>query len=290
MSGRSARLRNRLALGIIAATLAVTAVDCTKSTAPTAPSMVSTPAPTMFNLHGTVSDSISRPVSNARVELVDGPQAGQVATTDMDGQFAFAPFTASATTVTLRVTRDGYAPFTVTAVGNQINSFLDHLTLQPLTHVDPTGEYQFTLTAAAACDALPPAVRTRRYTATAVITGPTGGMVTLGGADLVPHYDAFGLTRADNAVRFSLFSAYAFASWLDDDPIVERLDATSYVAFSGTATVMPWNPDQSMAAVDGTIAYCAAAKEASAPIYPPTCLVPPVECQSSSHRLSLVRR
>jgi hypothetical protein len=115
-------------------------------------------------------------------------------------------------------------------------------------------------------------------------------MVTLGGADLVPHYDAFEVTRADNAVRFYVSSAYAAARWLEDDPIVERLDATSYMAFSATATVMPWNPDQSMAAVDGTIAYCAAAKDASAPIYPPTCLVPPVECKSSSHRLSLARR
>ena len=284
MSGRSARLRNRQALGIIAATLAMTAVDCTKSTAPTAPSMVSTPAPTMFNLHGTVSDSISRPVSDARVELVGGPQAGQFATTDMGGQFAFAPFTASATTFTLRVTRDGYVPATVTAVGNQI---ID-VSLTPVTRVNPTGEYQFTLIAAAACEALPPAVRTRKYTA--VITGPTGSVVTLSGADLVPNYDTLGATPADNAVRFYLYSAYAAATWLDAEPIVERLDATSYVAFSGTATVMPWNPDQSMAAVDGTIAYCAAAKEASAPIYPPTCLVPPVECQSSSHRLSLARR
>jgi len=277
------KTRTRQALGIIA-TLAMTAVGCTKSTAPTAPTMVPTPASPMFNLHGTVRDSISRPVSDARVELADGPQAGQFATTDMGGQFAFAPFTASATTFTLRVTRDGYAPATVTAVGNQITD----VRLTPVTRVNPTGEYQFTLTAAAACEALPPAVRTRKYTA--VITGPTGSLVTLSGADLVPNYDTLVATPADNAVRFYLYSAYAAARWLEDDPIVERLDATSYVAFSATTTVMPWNPDQSMAAVDGTIAYCAAAKEASAPDYPPTCLVPPVECKSSSHRLSLARR
>jgi hypothetical protein len=286
MSGRSARLRTRQALGIIA-TLAMTAVGCTKSTAPTAPTVVPTPASPMFNLHGTVRDSISRPVSDARVELADGPQAGQFATTDMGGQFAFAPFTASAAMVTLRVTRDGYAPATYT-VTRQGDSQSAVIFLTPLTRVNPTGEYQFTLTAAAACEALPPAVRTRKYTA--VITGPTGSLVTLSGADLVPNYDTLVATPADNAVRFYLYSAYAAARWLEDDPIVERLDATSYVAFSATATVMPWNPDQSMAAVDGTIAYCAAAKEASAPDYPPTCLVPPVECKSSSHRLSLARR
>jgi hypothetical protein len=241
----------------------------------------------MFNLHGTVRDSISRPVSDARVELADGPQAGQFATTDMGGQFAFALFTASAAMVTLRVTRDGYAPATYT-VTRQGDSQIADIFLTALTHVNLTGEYQFTLTAAAACEALPPAVRTRKYTA--VITGPTGSVVTLSGADLVPNYDTLGATPADNAVRFYLYSAYAAATFLEDDPIVERLDATSYVAFSATATVMPWNPDQSMAAVDGTIAYCAAAKEASAPIYPPTCLVPPVECKSSSHRLSLARR
>jgi hypothetical protein len=252
--------------------------------------MVPTPASPMFNLHGTVRDSISRPVSDARVELADGPQAGQFATTDMGGQFAFAPFTASATMVTLRVTRDGYAPATYT-VTRQGDSQSAVIFLTPLTRVNPTGEYQFTLTAAAACEALPPAVRTRKYTA--VITGPLGpinSLVTLSGADLVPNYDTLVAISADNAVRFYLYSAYAAGAFLEDDPIVERLDATSYVAFSATATVMPWNPDQSMAAVDGTIAYCAAAKEASAPIYPPTCLVPPVECKSSSHRLSLARR
>ena len=285
------KTRTRQALGIIA-TLAMTAVGCTKSTAPTTPTMVPTPASPMFNLHGTVQDSISRPVSDARVELADGPQAGQFATTDMGGQFAFAPFTASATKVTLRVTRDGYAPATYT-VTRQGDSQSAVIFLTSLTRVNPTGEYQFTLTAAAACEALPPAVRTRKYTA--VITGPLGpinSLVTLSGADLVPNYDTILATPADNAVRFYLYSAYAAARWLEDDPIVERLDATSYVAFSATATatVMPWNPDQSMAAVDGTIGYCAAAKEASAPAYPPTCLVPPVECKSSSHRLSLARR
>jgi len=280
------KIRTRQALAIIA-TLAMTAVGCTKSTAPTAPTMVPTPASPMFNLHGTVRDSISRPLSDARVELADGPQAGQFATTDMGGQFAFAPFTAPAAMVTLRVTRDGYAPATYT-VTRQGDSQSADISLTALTRVNLTGEYQFTLTAAAACEALPPAVRTRKYTA--VITGSTGSVVTLSGADLVPNYDTLAATPADNAVRFYLYSAYAAAWWLDEEPIVERLDATSYVAFTATATVMPWNPDQSMAAVDGTIAYCPAAKEASAPMYPPTCLVPPVECKSSAHRLSLARR
>jgi hypothetical protein len=209
------KTRTRQSLGIIA-TLAMTAVGCTKSTAPTAPTMVPTPASPMFNLHGTVRDSISRPVSDARVELADGPQAGQFATTDMGGQFAFAPFTASAAMVTLRVTRDGYAPATYT-VARQGDSQSGVIFLTPLTRVNPAGEYQFTLTAAAACEALPPAVRTRKYTA--VITGPTGSLVTLSGADLVPNYDTLVATPADNAVRFYLYSAYAAARWLEDDPI-----------------------------------------------------------------------
>src|ERR1700730_3531061 len=97
------KTRTRQALGIIA-TLAMNAVGCTKSNAPTAATMVNTPASPMFNLHGTVRDSISRPVSDARVELADGPQAGQFATTDMGGQFVFAPFTASGASVMLRGT------------------------------------------------------------------------------------------------------------------------------------------------------------------------------------------
>src|ERR1700730_4817321 len=97
------KTRTRQALGIIA-TLAMTAVGCTKPPAPPPPTILPTPASPMFNLHGTVRDSISRPVSDARVELADGPQAGQFATTDMGGQFAFAPFTASGASVMLRGT------------------------------------------------------------------------------------------------------------------------------------------------------------------------------------------
>src|ERR1700730_18907445 len=97
------KTRTRQALAIIA-TLAMPAVACTNSTPATAPTMVLTPASPMFNLHGTVRDSISRPLSDARVELADGPQAGQFASTDMGGQFAFAPFTASGASVMLRGT------------------------------------------------------------------------------------------------------------------------------------------------------------------------------------------
>jgi hypothetical protein len=240
------------------------------------------PAPAISNVHGVVRDSIERPVSGARVELVDGSQAGQFVMTDSDGGFAFAPFTASVTAVTIRVTRDGYAPATVSPRRDSENTIVR---LTPLTRVDPTGEYQLTLTAADVCEALPLVVRTRRYTA-----GITGGMVTVGGADLVPHYNVFWLTAADDAVRFYLFSAYASATWLEEAPIVERVDATSYLSFSGLAMVTPWNPSQSITALNGTIGYCAGAKEPSRPEFPPTCLVPPVECQSSSHRLSLTRR
>jgi hypothetical protein len=122
--------------------------------------------------------------------------------------------------VTLRVTRDGYAPATYT-VTRQGDSQIADIFLTPLTRVNLTGEYQFTLTAAAACEALPPSVRTRKYTA--VITGPigpTGSLVTLSGADLVPNYDTLIATPADNAVRFYLYSAYAAARWLEDDRLL----------------------------------------------------------------------
>ena len=74
------------------------------------------PAPRIsFVVRGAVNDTAFRPVGQARLEVVDGPQAGAVTTSDESGGYAFTTtFTES---FTLRASKDGYVPATARVEG-----------------------------------------------------------------------------------------------------------------------------------------------------------------------------
>src|SRR5262245_61520951 len=75
---------------------------------PTAPS--APPPPANVILRGWVYDTAFRIVAGAGVEIVEGGQAGQSATTNDRGQFEFSG--AFVGSVTLRATKDGYTAAT----------------------------------------------------------------------------------------------------------------------------------------------------------------------------------
>src|SRR6266852_8389312 len=79
-------------------------------TSPMAPSPVPPgPAPPLVvqSLYGYVSDTAFRPVTGAKVEVLTGPQAGTVMTSDDQGRFSYTGTFAS--TVNLRATKEGFA-------------------------------------------------------------------------------------------------------------------------------------------------------------------------------------
>lgn len=256
---------------------------------PTAPRPFQPPAaagsPT-FKIAGVVQDLPLplQPVANARVEIVDSPLAGRVVTTNVEGRFAFAePVEAP---VTLRVTKDGYAPETVRSLGENIR-----IELMPLGMVDLTGEYTFTLAAADSCEGLPEAVRSPTYLAT--IKRDTRlrhqFIATLSG-EFYPGYSEFAIGLHRDAIRFSVYSLYAFNAWLEDHPIVARSAPQEYLAFMGQAAAPQPGADGSIAAtLDGWFEHCSAAREPG-PNFPPSCSVPPTQCRSQEHRLMLSRR
>src|SRR5512145_2758838 len=89
-------------------------------TAPT-PTPTPTPQPQGFVLRGTVFDTASRPVDQARIEVMDGPQAGAVTTSNEQGQFSFSQrFTQG---LTLRASKDGYVTDQQSVIPSNSSSF-----------------------------------------------------------------------------------------------------------------------------------------------------------------------
>ena len=91
-------------------------------------------------------------------------------------------------------------------------------------------------------------------------------------------------------MRLSIFSWDAFTAWLEDHPIIERVDASAYLAVSGvtTATVSPQRSID--ASFEGEFLYCPGKSEPTTSGFPPTCAVPPVQCRSSQHRIVMTPR
>ena len=281
--------RQRILRGIVVI-CAVVSESCSGANGtPTSP----TAGSTSFYLTGSVRDSVLRPVIGARVEIATDPLAGRFTNTDANGQFSFSELTPATDIVNLIVTKAGYSPVTAPARNNR--STLVTLTASTLIQLE--GEYQVTFTAANTCSAIPSELRRRTYPARIArptnVTNPSSASVVieLGGADFYFGYGSFSGLVADDAVRLSVYSWDAFYKWLEDHPVIEQYDSTTYLSFIGTAIATGARPDAPIAAVlDGTVSYCPSAKEPTRADFPPTCSVPVIDCRSNEHQVSLRRR
>ena len=254
---------------------------------PSSPTGTPTNADRTVTIRGRVQDSVSRPIVDASVTIVDGPRAGLSTTTNEDGRFAFVSFTTSAELTALRVEKGGYTP------SNPRWRAPDDLTvlLQSVMRLDIQGQYAITFAAAAECTQLPSEVRSRTFTAAvSPIPDRPNFTSTLTGARFQSGYDTFSAIVANDAARFLVYSWDAFNWWGEDQPIIERLAAGGYVTWMGTATTPVVNSTSSMAATfDGSVSYCSTPSEPTMTNYPPTCSAI-VECKSDHHQLVLKRR
>ena len=250
-----------------------------------------TPAPppipeNSFALSGWVYDTAYRPVDQAKVEALNGPQAGAVTMSDARGQFSFGAqrFTEG---VTLQASKEGHMTSLqrITPDGRNFISFTFSLAASTPA-VDLTGNYVIALAADTACAALPPNATSRTYTAT-ISRGfyETSYVGRLSGATFVEpgrfgRYDSFYANVFGSFVRISFFS--------DDEinGIVEQLNPDTYLGITGEATAIAENfPfDASFA---GGFEYCPGPR-ASASVL--ACTVTPISCTSTNHRLTLVRQ
>ena len=269
----------------IAAMMMFLLAGCAREPSVTTPAPVP-PAPVSFTLTGVLNDTAFRPVAQARVEVVDGPQAGAVATSGDFGGFAFVtPFTAS---LTLRATKDGYdtATQSVTAISGSSYRSVILVLDSPNPPVDLEGSYVVTLSADAACTSLPPIARTRTYLAQAS-GGPhdrTTFRVTLSpgafAADTFYYYNSFVAGVFRDFVRFSLENKDTGYD------IIDQVEPGKYVLLSGhaDATVTGSTID---AAFAGRFAYCEGSRP-NEPLF--LCSTTPIVCGSENHRLTFTRQ
>lgn len=272
------RRRTLTTLGVLLASLALACDD--SPTLPTSPSWQS--------LRGVVRDTLGDAVNGARVEIVDGTWAGRFTLTTSAGEFSIPLDGVSPQPITLRISREGFAPVT--------RQVFDPSTIVIVMESTATtslyGDYTMTFAAAASCEGIPSSFRTRTYLAKLRNAGSFNAFtIELGGADLYPGYGTLFGNLGDSRARFWVSSWEAFQSWLEEQPIFEKVGPTSYVSLVGTATSALADPnDLIVAPFDGSIAYCATYQPSSNALWPPVCTVGRAECASTSHRITMVRR
>jgi hypothetical protein len=256
-------------------------------------------------ISGFVLDTGFRVVGGARVEVIDGPQAGMSSTVDATGTFSLTGTFDS--TTRFRATKDGYVTATQTwscsvdtCGGQGASPWLGfYLASSLAAPVDIAGDYTLTFIADSACTDLPDEVRTRTYEATIVpssipnIPADTAFKVTVAGASFLSGFADFGIGVVGDHVDL----------WLDgghDPPLVEQLAPNTYLAFSGNATVSVAAPISSISAsLDGWIDYCVLKTPMGSHYNCGTDntgavvtgqAVTRAHCDSTNHRLILTRR
>lgn len=219
----------------------------------TGPTPVSPLSPVSPGMRGTVVDTAFRRLPGVRIEVVAGPQAGAVTTSDASGRFGFAgPFDESSA---FRASKDGYAEATA-PLGYCEGCYpqhVAHFTLPLLApSVDIAGTYDMTITADPRCTLLPEHVRSRTYRvtipSTASLPAASTGYATVvaSGAQFAHGWDSFTVGVAGNDAAF----------WYES--LVERVsdDAFVTVTLSAEATVGGVAPREIVAVGDGWIAFC----------------------------------
>jgi carboxypeptidase family protein len=271
---------------ISAAVVALVCGSCgsRSTTTPTpAPSPTSTKSP--LHLTGVVTDNIGRPLAGAVVTFTQAPKVTTI--TAPDGTFTLSDATLVDASVTLEIDKDGYQPAHVT-IPNRKDRLLVFMVPVDLLKLD--GSYTVTFTADDSCADLPPSARTRTYVTTIQpSTNNTFVVAPLTGGDLFPFYNTISASVSNDAAVFYVDSWDADNAWGENDPIIDRLDPTTYVSFDGKGMSSSLTSTTSIAATfNGTIAYCPASQDPLHPDWPLRCATGAlVECHSSQHRMTL---
>ena len=290
---------------------AVLSASCDSPTAPSAIPVVSsagsagtTPAassPGGIAVAGKVFDTAYREIAGAVVEVVDGPSAGMIATTDGSGQFGLRGSFDENTH--FRAAKAGYAeavlPMSRRCATCNPNFWVYFYLALPVPPADITGDYTLTVIASDACTALPEQARKRTYSATvgSLATQPTPAKTLfnahMAGANLV---SGLGFNDLSFAVAADYMTLYM--GDLHGQPgLLEIVDPDTYFSIGGlgSATLGASGASTIAAPFDGEIAYCEL-KPGLEPIVngrytcAPDRAVKNIVCPSSRHQLILTRR
>jgi hypothetical protein len=284
--------RKTNAMRFIAASIVMTCLGCGDSKSPVqATPVLPKPAPGPVSVEGQVNDTALRALADVRVEVVDGPSAGIFATTNPVGHYELP---AVSEPLTIRATKDGYAPFTTTrSIGDSPLSIYIVLALSTPS-VSMAGDYTLTLTADTACSGLPDAARSRTYTVsmTSLPNTPENYRAFLSGATFLSS--AAGHFDVDVAGTYAHFR---FGDpWDDGDGakregsyIIEEVAPSTYLGIGGSAGLTVNGGTTISGSFSGGVQYCVNPNPADIVNY--QCPIgQPVVCNSTNHRMLLVRR
>jgi hypothetical protein len=249
--------------GVVLLVLVSGFLGCHKDKSPTAPTVASSPSATSppppvagLFMKGTVSDTAYRPLAGARVEVLDGPQAGLSTTTGIRGEFSMTGVFDGATR--FRATEEGHITATRTlqpfCARCNPNWWINFTLEVPDPPVNISGDYTLTFVANSTCTMLPDQVRSRTFTGTIPET-PTGvpadAYFRVGGATFFEDWDGIGIGVAGDYVAF----------WLET--LVEQIAPNTFVAFSGQAAASIGRSSMSTFALpfNGSIEYCVTTAE-----------------------------
>jgi Carboxypeptidase regulatory-like domain len=242
-------------------------------------------------IRGSVFDTAVRAVAGARVEIVDGPQAGSSTTTDSNGAFSLTGTFDDNTR--FRASKEGHVdeirrlepPCAACNPRRWIHFNLD-VVAPPL---NITGSYTLTFVADSSCATLPSEARTRSYAA--IITPSsyrpnTAFEVRPADAPFIEPYNSFTITVAGDYAALWLGNAHG------DPGLVERIAPNTYLAFEGSA-VAPAVTDASNItfSLQGFVEHCELGSEMGSAY---SCSAPQVvtraTCTAPGHRVILTKR
>ena len=284
-----------LACGLGACDGTSTTPSPTRPGQPPPPETPPIPQPMGMEVAGSVSDGAWRRLANARVEVVEGPQAGLSTTTDGAGGFRLSG--AFDATSRFRATKEGYVAATWPLPTPCLPCNPDwwiHFNLETEgPKADLSGNYRLTFVADPGCRDLPPELQTRTYDASieprVLPDGPanTRFLVTLSGAMFHGRYDGFDIGVAGDY-------ASGFIGDLHGTPgVLEQISPTTYLGFEGVpaASINTSDVSRVVASFDGAIDYCER-KSGMGPEF--SCAAAEalahVRCVSPKHQMILERR
>ena len=185
---------------------------------------------TRFN--GDVYDTASRRVAGATVEILDGPQAGVVTTTDDAGRFSFMG--SFDDTIRVRASKPGHVSKTQTSrvpceMCARYSGFQLEVEMAP---IDLSGRYTLSFIAdSAACTGIPVTARARSYNATIVRhpTVPWVFDVSISDTSVLHGYEWEGMNMSVAGNYVSMFVGNLHGS----SGLIEQVAPDAYVGFDG---------------------------------------------------------
>ena len=253
-------------------------------TSPPPPSPPQAPASLEFSLSGVAFDNVGTPLADVRVEVIDGPGVGVFALTNASGQYALPGVFSD--TIAVRATKAGYVTQTQTFPFSRPwpSGHLElHFSLDTPS-VNLAGDYTLTIAADSTCSEFPSEAQSRTYQATMAPSPYLSSLyvATLSGATFFPYHNTINARVAGDSAVFNI-DPYS------DMVVTEALTGSAALTFWGTSRATVGGPSIS-APFDGTLEYCPNALGSQSTFPYIRCAVPPVDCASSNHRLTITRR